>query len=257
MRVFPDAFPSELALSQALALALGSVILGAAVFAWARGRRGFSAGAAFGLLASATGCCASRWPQLCRAIELCGGVFSGLILSAVLPFALAATHALVAAALLRVDLRPARARIIWALVAAWVVATAGTQALLTRAWGFGPRSLAEAAGVPSNRDARRLAVAWLYPSPGRTYHIDERLMSTETVDLSLGSLSRLEAFLERARFRGIFAAEALSAVRQASAVVGRGARFDRWSRSRSGACDYRRALDHTRRAIDGGALGPA
>ncbi len=213
VRLFPDAFPLELPASTALALQLGSVVLGAAAFAAARGRRGLAAGAAFGLFASAAGWCASRWPQLTRAIELCGGVFVGLMLTTFLTTALAATHAAFAAALVREDWRPLSRRVVLGLVAVWALATFGAETLLSRAYGFGPRSLAEAAGVQTNRGARTLAVAWLYPTRNRSYHLDPRRMSSETTDLSEDSIDRIEAFLDRTRFRGVFTAEAVDAVR--------------------------------------------
>lgn len=212
-RLFPDAFPLELSPADALSLQLASVALGAAAFAAARGRGGLAAGAAFGLISSAVGWCASRWPQLARAVELCGGAFLALVLTLLLTAALAASHAALAAALVREDWRPWSRRVVLALVAVWGLATFGADAALTRAWGFGPRSLAAAAGVPTNRESRTLAVAWLYPTRGRAYHVDARRMSSETTDLAPDSIDRLEAFLGRTRFRGVFASEALEAVR--------------------------------------------
>ena len=213
MRLSPDAFPLELPAADALKLAAGSVLLGAAAFAAARGREGLAAGAAFGLLSAAVGWCASRWPQLARAVELCGGVFLGLVLSSSLTSVFALTLAALAAALVREDWRPWSAKAALALVAVWGAATFGADAALSRGWGFGPRSLAEAAGVPTNRDSRTLAVAWLYPTRGRAYRVDARRMSSETTDLSPDSIDRIEAFLQRTGFRGVFAAEALAAVR--------------------------------------------
>ncbi len=211
--MFPDAFPLELLSSQALALQLASVVLGAAAFAAARGRSGLAAGAAFGLIASAVGWCASRWPQLARAIELCGGVFLGIVVNTFLTTALAATCAALAAALVREDWRPLSRRLVLSLVAVWALGTFGTDVVLSRAWGFGPRSLAAAAGVPTNYDSRTLAVAWLYPTRNLSYHVDARRMSSETTDLAPDSIDRIEAFLDRTRFRGVFTAEALAAVR--------------------------------------------
>ncbi len=211
--MFPDAFPLELSSSDALALQLSSLVLGAAAFAAARGRQGLAAGAAFGLIASAVGWCASRWPQLTRAIELCGGVFLSVVLTTLLTTALAATCAALAVALVREDWRPLSRRLVFGLVAVWGAATLGADTVLSRAYGFGPRSLATAAGVPTNRDARTLAVAWLYPTRGRSYHVDARRMSTETTDLTADSIARLEDFLARTRFQGVFTQEALSAVR--------------------------------------------
>jgi hypothetical protein len=213
VRLFPDAFPLELSSADALALQLGSVALGAAAFAAARGRGGLAAGAAFGLVSSAIGWCASRWPLLSRAVELCGGVFLGLVLTLFLTAALALTHAALAAALVREDLRPRSRRIALSLAAVWAFATFGADAALSRVWGFGPRSLAAAAGVPTNRGASTLSVAWLYPTRNRAYHVDSRRMSSETTDLAPGSIDRIEAFLEKTRFRGVFAAEAVAAVR--------------------------------------------
>jgi len=213
VRLFPDAFPLELSAADALALQLGSVALGAAAFAAARGRQGLLPGAAFGLISSAIGWCASRWPLLSRAVELCGGVFLGLLSTLFLTAALAVSCAALAAALVREDLRPWSRRIAVALVAAWGLATFGADAALSRVWGFGPRSLAEAAGVPTNRDARTLAVAWLYPTRNRSYHVDSRRMSSETTDLSPDSIDRIESFLDKSGYRGVFASEALAAVR--------------------------------------------
>ncbi|MEQ1918691.1 MAG: hypothetical protein ABL955_05785 [Elusimicrobiota bacterium] len=213
VRMFPDAFPLELPASDALGLQLASVMLGSAAFAAARGRQGLAAGAAFGLIASAIGWCASRWPQLTRAVELCGGIFLSVVLRTLLTTALAATCAGLAMALVREDWRPLSRRLALGLVAVWGVATFGADAILSRAYGFGPRSLAAAAGVPTNRDARTLAVAWLYPARGRSYHVDARRMSTETTDLAPDSIARLENFLARTRFQGVFTGEALSAVR--------------------------------------------
>ncbi len=213
VRLFPDAFPLELSNVRAAALALGSTVLGAMAFAASRGRRGLAAGAIFGLTSSATGWCASLWPQLSRAIELCGGIFLGLLSATLLTWALAATHVLVATALLRADWRPSRGRALLAAAGLWAVLSVGTQTVLVRVWGFGPRTLAEAADVPTNGEARRLAVAWLYPTRGRSHHIEPRRMSSQTTDLSLDSISSLESFLDRTRLRGIFAGEALAAVR--------------------------------------------
>ena len=213
VRRFPDAFPLELPAADALALQVSSLVLGAAAFGAARGRSGLASGAAFGLIASAVGWCASRWPQLSRAIELCGGVFLGVVLSALLMTALAATCAALAAALVRDDWRPLSRRIMLCLVAVWALATFGVSAVLSRTRGFGPRSLAAATGVPTNRDSRTLAVAWLYPSSARSHRVDARKMSSETTDLASDSIDRIEAFLARSQFRGVFIDEALAAVR--------------------------------------------
>ena len=213
MRLDLDAFPLELSTGLALELQLGAVILGAAAFAAAIGRRGLVSGAAYGLIVSAIGWCSSRWPQLARAIELCGGAFLAVMTTTFLTSALAVTCAALAAALVREDWRPISRRLVLGLVAAWGISTCSAEVALSQIWGFGPRALPEAAGVPTNRGSSTLAVAWLYPTRGRSYHVDLRRMSSETTDLSLDSIDRLEAFLEKSRLRGVFAAEALSSVR--------------------------------------------
>ena len=84
------------------------------------------------------GWCASRWPQLSRAIELCGGVFLGVVLSALLMTALAATCAALAAALVRDDWRPLSRRIMLCLVAVWALATFGVSARSVSHQGLRP-----------------------------------------------------------------------------------------------------------------------
>lgn len=210
---FPDVFPLELPASRALALQLATVCLGAAAFAAARGRGGLAAGAAFGLVSSFTGWCASRWPHLARAVELCGGVFLSLLIRTFLTTALAASHAALAAALVREDWRPWARRVVLAVVGVWALATFAAEGALSLGWGFGPRSLPAAVGVPTNESSSVEAIAWLYPTEDAAYRVDAVRMSTETTDLSTYSLDRLEAFLARTKFRGVFAAEALAAVR--------------------------------------------
>lgn len=246
VRLFPDAFPSELDPGRAIDLQVGSLLFGAAAFAAARGRRGLAPGAAFGLIAAGLGWCASRWPQLSRAIELCGGRFLSLLTGSLKTAALAVSLAALAAALAREDRRPRARTVVLAIVAAWAGVTFGTEALLARFWGYGPRSLAEAAGVPDNRSSRTLAVAWLYPSRGRAWRVDSRRMSSETTDLSEESLERLEGFLERSRFRGVFAQEALTAVREGRLLWwDEGRALDALMVSVPGRAhpDYRRALE--------------
>ena len=180
VRLFPDAFPLPLPASDALALQFGAVLLGAAAFCAALGRRGLLSGAAFGLIASAVGWCASRWPQLARAVELCGGVFLSIVLTTLLTTALAATCVGLAAALVREDWRPLSRQFVLAFVAVWALATFGAEVVISRVYGLGPPSLTLAAGVPPNHASPTHAVAWLYPTRNRSYHVDSRRMSSET-----------------------------------------------------------------------------
>ncbi len=235
VRVDSETFPLTLTSAHAAGLQISGILLGAATFAMARGRRGLATGAFFGLIASFIGWCASRWPQLACAINLCGGVFISVVVTTLLMPTLAMTYAALAAALLREDRRTMSRRIVFCLVSIWALATFGTEATLSRVWGFGPRSLAAAAGVPTNQAAATLAVAWLYPTPKSSYHIEARRMSSETADLAPGSIKRIEAFLSKNKFRGIFATEALAAVRLGH--------LQRW--------DEKRALDALMLAVPG------
>lgn len=212
-RFFPEVFPRDLAGADVGGIVFGSLLFGAAAFASALGPRGLLPGLAFGVVCSLTGACASRWPQLARGVELAGGVFVGLSAGALLTTALAATHAAVAAALVRDDWRPARGVVLASALAAWGGVTFATEAVLARVWGYGPRSLAAAAGIPTNAEAPTMTVAWLYPSRDRSWRAEKVRMSSETVDLTPPSIERLEAYLERTRFRGVFVEEALDAVR--------------------------------------------
>ncbi len=212
-RSFPEVFPRDLSGADIGGLIFGSLLFGAAAFASAMGPRGLLYGLAFGLVSSMTGACASRWPQLARGVELAGGVFAGLSAGVLLTTVLAATHAAVAAALVRDDWRPMRGAVLAAALAGWGGVTFATEGVLARVWGYGPRTLAAAAGVPTNAEAPRLTVAWLYPSHGRAWRAETVRMSSETVDLTPASIERLEAYLERTRFRGVFVEEALQAVR--------------------------------------------
>ncbi len=208
---FPDTLPPEIAPGSALAAASAGMALAVAAFAAA----GASArrAAAFGALLAAMGFCASRWPQLARAVELSGGVFAGPAAAALLPWALAASAALCAAALTRPEFGRRGPALALAVAAFWAAGTLAVEASLTRWWGFGPRSLAEAAGIPTNEEAPRLTVLRLSPNRGRSYRREPLRMAGEGVDLSPDSLERLDEFLRRTNYRGVFAAEALADLR--------------------------------------------
>jgi hypothetical protein len=223
----PDVFPLELGPAQALALQTAALGLGAAAFAAAGGRGRARLGAAFGLTMSAVGWCASRWPQLSRALELSGAAFVGPFLAGSVAPALALTAAGIAAALLWKDMRPrAPILVVAAAAALWAGPTLATEAVLTRWWGLGPRTLAEAAAVPTSADAQTAVVVRLSPSRGRATSREDVRMSSSLrdlrseeapstgVDLSPESIAKLEGFLRRSGYRGVFAGEALAHVRR-------------------------------------------
>jgi hypothetical protein len=213
-RAFPDAFPDALPTATALLLAVAGILLGTGAFAAAGGRADARSGVVFGLFAGALGAFASRWPQLARGIALAGAPFGGASLSWGLPLALGLTAAALAAALTREELRPHARSLAVGAALLWIVPTLGTEAALARWWGFGPRSLAEAAGVPTNADAGTVEILRLAPSRWRTTPRESLRMAEDGVDASPQSLSRLETFLRRTRYRGVFAAEALGVVRR-------------------------------------------
>ncbi|HXT01993.1 MAG TPA: hypothetical protein VN915_15060, partial [Elusimicrobiota bacterium] len=210
----------------ALALQAAALVLGAAAFASAGGKGRARLGASFGLIMSAIGWCASRWPQLSRAIDLSGATFAGPFLGGLAAPAFAATAAAAAAALLLKDARPRALFLVAWLAALWAVPTFATEAALARWWGYGPRTLAEAAHIPTNDDAQVAAVVRLSPSRGRTTTRESVRMASSLqdvrpdeppstgVDLSPESLAKLEGFLQRAGYRDVFAAEALDHVRR-------------------------------------------
>jgi hypothetical protein len=221
----PDVFPLELEPTLALALQAAGMLLGAAAFA-AAGRGRARLGAAFGLAMSAIGWCASRWPQLARAVDLSGATWVGPFLGSLAAPAFALTAAGVAAALLLKDLKPKALTLVIAAAALWAVPTFATEAALARWWGLGPRTLSEAVGVATGEDSQTATVLRLAPSRGRTTSRENVRMAASLqdlrpdeppstgVDLSPESIAKLEGFLQRSGYRGVFAAEALAHVRR-------------------------------------------
>jgi hypothetical protein len=221
-----DMFPREYLPAEALGLEALGLLLGIAAFASAGGRGRARLGAAFGLSMSAIGWCASRWPQMSRAIDLCGGIFAGPFLSATFGTAFALTAAGVAAALLHKELRPRAPLLVLLAAALWAAPTLATEAALTRWWGYGPRTLAEAVGVPTSDEAQFASVVRLVPDRGRDVTREKARMAASLqdlrpgepastgVDLSPESVAKLEGFLRRSSYRGVFADEALDHVRR-------------------------------------------
>ncbi|MDX6770370.1 MAG: hypothetical protein SF051_12620 [Elusimicrobiota bacterium] len=244
LRFYGEDFPLDLPGARGVLLHLAAVLLGAAAFALAG--RGALRGAAFGFVQGTLGWCAARWPVLARALELSGAGFGGPLLGALLAPALAASSALAADALARAKRAGPAAAAAAALAAGWILPTVGLEAALRVGWGFGPRSLAEAAGVPTKSDARTVSVAWLYPSRGEAVRFEERRLSDDRVDLSPESLERLDAFLRERGLRDVFADEALAALRRGWLMHWEAERaLDAAMLSRPGraAPDYRRALE--------------
>ncbi len=206
-----DDFPLPVEWSRALPLWGAGVVLAAAAFLLAG--RGLVAGLVFGLVMVVVDQCASEWPALARAIELSGATFFGPLLGVLVLPAVGVSAVLLVEALIDKSRSSVRLALL-AVLLVWLVPTYAAKAVLARGWGYGPRSLAEAAQVPTKAEAPVLAVAWLYPSGGEAVRVEERRMSDERVDLTPDSLSRLERFLERRRLRDVFAVDALAATRR-------------------------------------------
>lgn len=222
------------------------VVLGSAAFAAARGAAFARRGALLGSVLGIVGLAASDWPRLARAVDLAGGTFVGPFLSAVLPAAVALTAALAAAVLLSEELRPHAGILLLVLSAAWVLPTMVVAASLTRWWGLGPRSLAEAAGVPTGEGARRWVILWLPASRGGPVRRELMLETSGGVDLSPRSLAKIESFLRRVGHRDVFSCGALAALRQGWRRSWRTDRaLDALALAVPGRVhpDYRRALD--------------
>jgi hypothetical protein len=211
VRVWPDPLPAALGAPRAAGLFAATFALSIAAFAAAGG--GGGRGAAFGAALGVVGVCASRWPPLARAIELGGGVFVGPFLAGLLPWAVGLTALGCAAALTFEDFRPHARLLVLGAVAAWALPTLAVESGLAAWWGYGPRTLAEAAGIPTNEDAPRLTVLRLAPSRGRSVSREKVRMAAEGVDLGPESLARLDDFLRRSGYRGVFALEALKDLR--------------------------------------------
>lgn len=212
-RSFGEAFPLELSEDQGLGMAVLTAACASAAFGSSRGFAGAFAGLGFAAFMTVTGACAARWPHLTRAVELAGFPFLGPLLGALVRPAIGLTAALAMRTLFSSMTRSRIAAVLFSVATAWAVGTFGAERALRAAWGYGPRSLAEAAGVASNADAERLLVCWLQAARGRAWRVEPRRMSSETTDLSVDALARLEDYLTRTRMSGVFADEAMSAVR--------------------------------------------
>lgn len=239
-----DDFPPGVPAARGLALQALLAALGALSFSLAG--RGAVSGAGFGLALAPACWCAGRLPALARAVELAGAPFGGRLLGAAAKPALALTAVFAAEALVNAGWRPRARALLAGAALAWALPTLGGERLMAAVWGYGPRSLAEAASLPVKAEAPLMSVAWLYPARGESVRIEERRMSDERVDLSPESLEKLEAFLRARRLRDVFADEALAAVRRGWLLW--------WEQERAldaallaepgrAAPDYRRALE--------------
>jgi hypothetical protein len=190
------------------------IVLSTLAFELLGGKANARMGAIFGLMASPLGWCASRWPQLSRAIELNGGLFIGPFIATLLTAAFAITLLVVAAILASVEFRRYARRLCFALVAVWTIPTITTEYVLSRWWGFGSASLNQAAGIETQKQLETYAVVRLSNTKTNQSVIERVDIEAPGLFLSPGNLLKLGKFLNQVNYRHIFARQALSLVRR-------------------------------------------
>jgi hypothetical protein len=210
----PNELPALPALAELFQGALACGLAGFAAFAFAGGRRAAISGAVCGLVWGALGYWARYWLVLCAALRLAGHFFAGPFLGAAMPWLLSASAAAAAWALINPEARPFRLNAVAALLIASSVPAYAVSYRLRAAWGFGPRSLSEAAGLPKAPEASDFLIAWLRPSADRPYVLEDfKALPAGAAELSYENLNRLYNFLERSRGRDLFAKQALGLLR--------------------------------------------
>lgn len=141
--------------------------------------------------------CCGRWFAISQALSRLAHPFAAGFTAAAAPLAAAASVALM--------IYLARLRWAAALAAFWALATFGAQWHLKKSWGYGPRDLASAAGLPAGR-APEAAVLKLIPGKGA-----EEVSAGE---LSPERLEKMQSYLEAHRYRSVFGREAVDAIRR-------------------------------------------
>lgn len=210
----PNELPPRLPLSQTWANWRFEIFMGAVSFSCLRrGWRAVAMGALCGALFSALGYCSYRWLCIAQAWNLMG-YFIGQLLVWFLPFKLAASCALIAFALFDEDARPFRWHFIVGLVLVWYASAMVCQWRLETAWDFGPRSLAQAAGLAPASEAPTIGVAYLKPTASEPYSVDEKQARLGDATLSQPSLVRLYEYLDDHHFHSLFLKEGLKVLRQ-------------------------------------------
>lgn len=170
-------------------------------------------GLALGGLAGFLGWSGYQWLVCARAWRVLGW-FSGPFTETVLAPLLVAASIFVALVLAHEGWRPVRLRVLGILLLAWAAPPALALKRLENAWGYGPASLARAAGVPAAAEAEEFAVAWLRPFGEDPYRLEVTRAAAGRLDASAESLERLEAFLKSRRFRHIFWREGVQVLRR-------------------------------------------
>lgn len=208
-----DELPPPLAaLESAWRFGLGA-LLSAGAFALLRGARGAALGLGLGLLFSSLGRLAYDWALIAQGWRVLGW-FAGDFFGALLPFALAVSFALLTAILLHPDARGFRAGLAGALLFLWV-APAGVARWRLELRGFGQaRALSEAAGLEPAAASAAESVLWLRQSPAGPMRREDLRAAVDGVDATVDSLEKIRRYLQRTRFGGLFARQAVRVLRK-------------------------------------------
>ncbi len=214
----PGKFPYPLKSPDVLWSAAFLSLFGGAVFLnLAHGQkrwRLFLSGLVLGLAFSILGASAYGWISVAVAWKLLGW-FRGSFAWVALPFALGGSFVLAASLCLSEEARPIRFAGLAVLVLSWSLPARAFLWRLKSSWGYGPRTLAEAAQIPEASRAQRVNIVWLRPAGQRPYRFEYlRPMAEDGVGVDVPDLWRLYDYLRRHRYSSIFAKQALDALRR-------------------------------------------
>lgn len=203
--------PSPASLELAARLA-GGALLGALAYAALSPALALE-GAAAGLVFSLLGAQAMVWLRVFQAWRALGWYAGTFFAPAAAPL-LALSCLLAAAALRHEEFRGYRWQTAAALLLLWGVPARAAVWQLKRSYGLRAPTLAADAGLPPALKAERVSLAWLYPSPGRAVRFEDKQAVAEGVEASPESLAKLESYLLTHDFHGVFARQALAALRK-------------------------------------------
>ncbi len=194
-----------------------ALVLAAAVSAlpfWVFRRAG-AAGTFWAALGTAVvGAGAWRWGLLGGAFAVAHWDFFAMMARFFTPVLLAATLGVLFWACVDEDFRPNRPAWALGLAGLWAAAAGLTEWRMRSAYGYGPRSLPEAAGISAAGASPDFAVAILASRSERPVKAVRRRAFWAGVDLSQASLLGLSSYLSKSEYRGIFVPDALEALRR-------------------------------------------
>lgn len=169
-------------------------------------------GVVAGLLLALLGAQAAGWLRLFEAWRLLGW-FAGSFFPPFVPAALAASGALAGAALRSRELEGKRWQSCVALLLLWAVPLRLCSGWIRSRYGVRATSLTADAGLEPPAAAERVSLAWLYPWAGRSARFEQKQALVAGINAAPESLERLQAYARARGFKGIFARQAVSALR--------------------------------------------